>query len=1234
MSKGRQVKGKGIGVFGAYSEENQDSESSTLNTLNTPNTRNKKRASSRKFGHAYDPFSDEDPELAENIAYQDTDFGDDNEYASSDPNFEEFTPAPTAQTTTQTTLPLDPKSKQSPFGDLQSYIEDLRNSVHGRKVDGTTRHTSRELLIPMREQEQRNRDIIARKGAEFLNAAQDLPEQSSTTNAQILAGSLELDATLTYQVGLRMPWSVAFTIRHGERSWEVASLADFAEEISTELHVLGGRRMPSSRAQGAQPQVERALFSEQSQPLLDVAMRINEDRQASAPTQSANRRDSRLTRHVANVGAEDVTISSSQVIDLLRTLSARGVALSIWQYRQVSRHASVQVSESQPELGISFARVDEPDEHGFLITHKSQILAVLDNARDAYMLVQDSQDNLTFHHLSKEFSRAARTLQIFAGAETDNDLFIAQENLQSFAHTLLPALAKPALNIEIPKELLVSERAQTCEIEFYCDLADTGDLLCQTVAKYGESRVDVFADALNSTARASLSEEGTQVERDERYENLAREAVGQFMQTPFAVGRVGGEDLPLPSRLPQAPAYAVVPAGSQGHILELLTRGLPALKKVGTVYTTPAFDKLLSTRKLTVRGKVSMGKNRLIEFSAISDEVPADQISAILDSYRRHKRYHRLRDGSFVNLEESNLAQFDQLVNKYDISLTDLARGSAELPTYNVFELSGERDVVQEADFTAYLDSCEQIDATKYRLPKNVHAKLRPYQMEGFRWLNTVCDKGFGGILADDMGLGKTLQLISMLDYRYENDLEDDWDAVSADGAGTVHGESTGETSGVEKPSLVVCPASLVYNWARECAKFAPELRVGMVNGSKEERRQMLASVGTAEEPGVQLFITSYDLLRRDVELYQGLSWKVMALDEAQYIKNHGTKIAHAVKSVDAEHRFALTGTPIENSLSELWSIFDFLMPGMLRSYRDFRSRYEKPISDGNDEVLARLKALVDPFILRRTKSQVLTDLPPKIEDVLSVPIEGEQRKLYAAHEKQLKLFLEKNPDIRNHHIEILAELTKLRELCCDPRLLYANAKDASSKLDAIEQLVDSTIASGQKMLVFSQFTSFLDLIGARLEKAGVDYLRIDGSTASRERLRLVDEFNDGDVPVMLISLKAGGTGLNLTGAQVVVHADPWWNEAAQQQASDRAHRIGQQHTVTVYQVVAKDTIEERIVDMQHKKAALAKSILESDASGENGGAGAGAGASAARKESAVESLAAMTREDLLGLLS
>ncbi|MGZ1211590.1 DEAD/DEAH box helicase [Lactobacillus delbrueckii subsp. bulgaricus] len=442
---------------------------------------------------------------------------------------------------------------------------------------------------------------------------------------------------------------------------------------------------------------------------------------------------------------------------------------------------------------------------------------------------------------------------------------------------------------------------------------------------------------------------------------------------------------------------------------------------------------------------------------------------------------------------------------------------------------------------------------------------LEEFDQDALEDVKLLGQHGFGGILADEMGLGKTLQVISLL------------------------------ASQKDQPSLIVAPASPVLNWEAEFKKFAPEMKTLVLSGSKKERSGQLADL-----TDIDVVITSYDLLKRDIANYEPRTFAYEVIDEAQMIKNPRTAAAKSVSVVKAKHLFALTGTPIENRLSELWSIFNFVMPGFLKSYWEFKKDFESPIVKEDDQdCLNRLSQMVGPFIFRRLKKDVLKDLPDKLEEVRYVGVGKEQRRLYDAEIARLKnkVMAEDDEGIKREQIEILAALTRIREICCDPGLLYEDYKGESEKRLACVDLIKSAIDEGHKVLLFSQFTSMLDLLEESLKAEEIGFLRIDGQTPKARRLTLVNVFNHKDSPakVFLISLKAGGTGLNLTGADTVIHYDPWWNVAAQNQATDRAHRIGQEKKVTVYKLIAKDTVEEAILDLQEAKSLLAQGILTAE---------------------------------------
>ena len=450
-------------------------------------------------------------------------------------------------------------------------------------------------------------------------------------------------------------------------------------------------------------------------------------------------------------------------------------------------------------------------------------------------------------------------------------------------------------------------------------------------------------------------------------------------------------------------------------------------------------------------------------------------------------------------------------------------------------------------------------------VPGGLRATLRPYQEEGLRWLQHLRAHGAGGVLADDMGLGKTLQTIAHL--------------VAEKQAGRL-----------DAPALIVAPTSVVGNWRRELGRFAPHLRVQLVRGAG--RRFQWAQTSRCD-----VALTTYALLVRDEALLQSRRFSALILDEAQAIKNPRSQAHRAAARIDADHRLCLSGTPVENHLGELWALFDFLNPGMLGDADWFRHRFAVPIErDQNRERLGALRGQVAPYILRRTKEEVARDLPPKTEIVRPVELGGAQRDLYeslrvAAHAEVRRVIASKG--LAGSTITILDALMKLRQVCCDPRLVRGEAAlgvRESAKYDVLMSLVAQQLAQGRRILVFSQFASMLALIAEGLTQRGVSWVALTGATADRQGA--VDTFQQGRADVFLISLKAGGTGLNLTAADTVIHYDPWWNPAAQAQATDRAYRIGQTRPVFVYNLIVAGSVEERMLGLQRRKRQLADGIL------------------------------------------
>lgn len=611
-------------------------------------------------------------------------------------------------------------------------------------------------------------------------------------------------------------------------------------------------------------------------------------------------------------------------------------------------------------------------------------------------------------------------------------------------------------------------------------------------------------------------------------------------------------------------------------IYDFIMEGIPKLQELCEVYYSNNFKGIKLYDPSYYRSSVRFNEETdLLEFSFAIDGIDKESLSQIFDSLKQKRKYYRLPDGSFLPLDSNELNSISGLVEYLDIKDHEWDKDIIDIPKFKVMYLDNklkELDSIYVERNHAFKQMVENIKEPKdmeFAVPQSLQGIMRSYQVVGFKWLKTLAAYGLGGILADDMGLGKTLQTIAFLLSEKENK---------------------------KQPSLVICPTSLVYNWESEIQKFGPSLKTLIVAGGKGEREE---KIGNLQD--IDVVITSYPLIRRDIEQYRDIAFDYCILDEAQHIKNPGSVNAKSVKEIRAKGYLALTGTPIENNLTELWSIFDYLMPGYLLSHRKFEERFERPIVSGeNTEALKELNKHTRPFILRRLKKDVLKELPPKIESTLTVELTESQKQIYLAYLNQIKGEIEDN--IRDNgfersHIQILAGLMRLRQICCHPALFIDNYEGDSGKMELLLELLQESKESGHRVLLFSQFTQALKLIETELKAKEIEYYYLDGSTKIEARRDMVASFNTGCKDVFLISLKAGGTGLNLTGADTVIHFDPWWNPAVEDQATDRAYRIGQQNRVQVMKLITKGTIEEKITLLQQKKKELIGSVLENSES-------------------------------------
>jgi superfamily II DNA or RNA helicase len=1099
------------------------------------------------------------------------------------------------------------------FGSLCKHVialvmayNDNPESFHQREGDAPRRpiqRTSRELQLFMLQEDADLKQQAKTRQLELLKEVGSLADSGgsgvvSQPNRRMGIGTVGLRPSIEFT---SQGWQLRLhiTVPSHSVNYVVKDIHELVRAVRWQQYVAYGKKLGFVHTRDA--------FDDRAKAVLDILDRAVEIRDSV----SGHRGDA--YRRPRNASSTAMPLSEDEIAELLDLYVDADIPVEYAppeQYFMASMPALV--VDGNPDLGLVIEESSEevlhetdavsagqgrgnPHSQDFTIHADLCIERFVKGHRSSFVMVRPvagkqlaGSDYPRIYRCSDVFIRNRKLLAVLCGSSESGSLYLGKQDVDAFVRTVLPALSAAdstvdstgdsetghtlakssgraiGIPVSMPQALL-RLRKLPCNIEIYLD-RDREGITCDLQARYGDDHFHVF-DGVQT---------GSGVLRDKESERLAVEAVRHYFPRPQG-------------------AVARIPETQDEAIYKLLNEGLAVLRSMGEVFSTPAFDGLTAVSHPTIKLGLSV-KSGLVEISPIADEIDPEDIPALLASYRRRRRYHRLRDGSFVDLRNMDVDALDEVSADLGLSTAELDKGGVSVPAFEAYYLDNQvDDQDKDSSFISYLQDMKAVDPASYTLPDVFQGVLRPYQVEGFRWLNALCDKGFGGILADEMGLGKTVQLLSFLLGRVDE-------------------------SRKVGPSLIVCPASLVYNWAAECTKFAPSLQVSVVAGSKAERRALLE-----HHAGCDVLITSYDLLRRDVEEYEAISCFSLVLDEAQYIKNHATLSSRAVRSIAALHRFALTGTPIENRLSELWSIFDVLMPGILGSYRHFRDRFEMPILSEDEHAQEKLQAFVGPFMLRRLKSQVLKDLPEKIENVVTVRLEGEQRKLYAALEQKLRMSVnkQKDDDFEHGKIQILAQLMRLRQVCCDPQLIYDQVPESaggsksvnSAKLDAIEELVSNCKDAGRKMLIFSQFTTYLDLIAKRLRSVSVEYDMITGATPKKRRVELVEQFNRDETPVFLISLKAGNTGLNLTGACVVVHADPWWNAAAQDQATDRAHRIGQTQDVNVYQIVAKDTIEERILALQHSKTDLATRFVN-DASTASG-----------------KSLSALTKDDLLALL-
>ena len=925
----------------------------------------------------------------------------------------------------------------------------------------------------------------------------------------------ELNLELELQIRLGYRISAELGLRVGlERLYVVKDIGEFLSSIKT------GRELEYGKNFTFEPLNTR--FNEKDQALIRLLLEMYEEHSAWRELENPYGGSSPFKKYLPLTG-----IYLKKLLDALGDKSFVLRMGSLPPFETKIKREELPLEFTLKAEGEGLALVLETDNLPVKLTQDGSYFVL---GQEIYLASPAQREVLP--HLVKDMQ-----------AGISQTLLLPAQTKEFFVSEALPTVEKLG-KLKIQSELEEKFSREELVTKIWFEKGAGNGIAARVEFHYGQSVVNPFAPSRDAQA----PEDRILIRAVER----EREILNILEQADFTVtqGKVHLED--------------------EQKIFDFATTYLPLLQDLVKIYYSEDF-KLNLRSSVSFSGRVRLDENLdLLEVSFQSGEMDTKELAAIFDALQLKKKYFRLKDGSFLDLNQAELKNMAKLIDNLDLTAENLSGESINLPKYramyidNYLRQANLGGVKRNLAFKNFVQSILEPQDGDFEVPAGLKPVLRDYQKTGFKWLKTLASYGFGGILADDMGLGKTLEVLSFI--------------LSE------KGKSAG-------PALVIAPTSLIYNWQEEAARFTPELQVLVVEGSPGTRQALLAEINNWD-----LVVTSYPLFRRDSEIYGDLEFSYCFLDEAQHIKNPHTINAKSVQQIKAKGYFALTGTPIENSLSELWSIFNFVMPGYLLSHEQFRKKYELPIGKGEDpNPLTELGRHVTPFILRRLKTDVLRELQEKIETRLKAQMTEAQRKIYLAFLQEARNNIAREireAGFERSQIKILAALTRLRQICCHPGTFIEDYSGESGKLQLFQEVLADALDGGHRVLVFSQFTSMLDIIQQHLSAEGIGHFYLSGSTKSIERAQMVKDFNGGEGKVFLISLKAGGTGLNLTGADMVIHFDPWWNPAVEDQATDRAHRIGQEKVVQVIKLVTQGTIEEKVYALQEKKKELIESVI------------------------------------------
>ncbi|MDF2539144.1 MAG: hypothetical protein K0S76_2165 [Herbinix sp.] len=981
------------------------------------------------------------------------------------------------------------------------------------KDQGACKHVVAALLFILKYQERSM--MTESKNPEERKVMQLLDYFASQEESVMVGETFKLDVTVSIPLILKGDAGRAMVSLHGgsSRKYKIQTIKKFLSDIYHHEGFVIGKEFKYVNGE--------STFDADSQLILDYFMEIYEIQEIIDST------------HFSKIFSKSqIFLTKNMLVKLLDLLGKNSFTLEL--YGKV--YEDVCFIRENPKVAYQLSL----EEDSISVDYKGKD-AVLPITETGELLFYDGDVYLP----EQKFIRNYKPFYNSLGKDKD-PLVFRGESKTSFLEHVLPRISE-TMELEVPEEL--KSRYISCDMEskIYFDKHKTG-IKAELKFKYGDYEFNSFGKA---SAGSNII-----VRQREKEDSV----ISKLLKMGF---------------LPYKNFYLI---NEEDKVYEFLAGGIAELENVSELYYSDDFRKLGIRPPGSFKAGVRMNTGiNMLELNLSFDEVPKEELKDLFHSFQIKKKYYRMKNGSFINLEDKTIGEVSQILNSLNLNSKNLKEDGVVLEKQHALYLDKafsdkEFEFERDRDFVALTEKILNPSTTEYLMPDGILAELRNYQVTGYKWLRTLSENDLGGILADDMGLGKTLQSIVYI-------------------ASGVKASLTGKNK-KKNHYLIVCPTSLIYNWLDEIENFAPFIKALVISGTPPERQEMIEQYEQYD-----VLITSYPLIRRDVTFYEKIDFHTIFIDEAQFIKNDSSLNSKSVKRLISKFRFALTGTPIENSLSELWSIFDFIMPGYLNSHSRFVETYEKPILKEDAEALNDLHQHIAPFILRRMKKDVLTELPDKYETKMLTEMSEGQKLVYQSYLENIRN--EINSEINENGIErsqikILAALTRLRQICCHPSTFIENYQGGSGKLDLLMEVIPDAIANEHRILVFSQFTSMLRIIEGELKDLDIPYFYLEGNTQTKDRNDYVKRFNSGEGKVFLISLKAGGTGLNLTGADTVIHYDPWWNPAVEDQATDRAYRIGQQNKVHVMKLITKGTIEEKIYKLQRKKKELSDSIISS----------------------------------------